>query len=186
MDERLAPGFLVAPPPLADPNFDHTVVLLAAHEDDGSMGFIVNRPSEMNLHELLSELEIPCAVPNRPVLIGGPVQGFAGFVLYEHEANAPNHPGISITPEVSVSASRELLEAAAGGHLPGRFELLLGYAGWAPEQLTAELEQGGWLHASFDRELIFEVPLKARWESAYDRLGVAPFGFMWVPGGAKA
>lgn len=186
MDDRLAPGFLVAPPPLEDPNFDRTVVLLAAHESTGSMGFIVNRRSEMSLHGLLTELEIKVRVEDRPVLVGGPVSGFSGFVMYEHAKGMPLAPGIEISPTLSVSPSRELLEAAARGDLHGRWELLLGYAGWGEDQLEQELQRGSWLHAPYDPELLFDVALADRWDEAYARLGIAPFGFMMVPGGAQA
>lgn len=186
LDDQLAPGFLVAPPPLEDPNFDRSVVLLAAHEPTGSMGFVVNRTSEMRLHELLKELEIEPRVDDRDVLIGGPVSGFSGFVLYEHDDKDPLAPGIEVSDRVSVSPSRELLEAAARGELPGRWELLLGYAGWAPAQLEGELERGGWLHAAFDPELLFDVSLDDRWEETYARLGIDAMSFMMVPGGAQA
>lgn len=185
-DDGLAPGFLVAPPPLEDPNFDRSLVLLAVHESSGSMGFIVNRPSDIMLHALLGELGIAPAVADRKVLLGGPVSGFSGFVLYEHPEGGALAPGLSITPGVSISPSRELLEMGAKGALPGRFDLLLGYAGWAPLQLEAELERGSWLHAEFDPELLFDVAVDRRWDETYERLGVSPAGFITVPGGAQA
>lgn len=185
-DDKLSPGFLLAPPPLSDPNFDKTLVLLAAHEPAGSMGFIVNRASEMMLHTLLKELEIAPMIADRQVMLGGPVSGFSGFVLYEHKKGEPLAPGIEVSETISVSPSREVLESAAQGRLPGRFDLLLGYAGWAPEQLEGELLRGSWLHAPFDPELLFDVPLDQRWEESYARLGVSPMGFVNVRGGAQA
>ena len=185
-DDKLSPGFLLAPPPLSDPNFDKTLVLLAAHEATGSMGFVVNRASEMMLHTLLQELEISPAIADRRVMIGGPVSGFSGFVLYEHAIGHPLAPGINVSDTISLSPSREVLETAARGQLPGRFDLLLGYAGWAPAQLEEEIERGSWLHAPFDAELLFDVPLEERWEETYARLGVNPMGFVNVRGGAQA
>jgi putative transcriptional regulator len=183
---RLAPGFLLAPPPLSDPNFDRSVVLLAAHEPGGAMGFIVNRSSEMRLHLLLTELEIVPTVEDRVVLLGGPVSGSSGFVLYEHLPQQPLGPGVEISPTISVSPALDILERAATGRLPGRFELLLGYAGWGPDQLDEELARGSWLQAPFDPELLFDVPVAERWEETYVRLGVNPAGFITVPGGAQA
>jgi putative transcriptional regulator len=183
---RLAPGFLLAPPPLSDPNFDRTLVLLAMHEAEGSMGFVVNRSSELHLHQLLQELEMEHTVSDRQVMIGGPVSGSSGFVLYEHAIAKPIAPGIEISETISISPSREILQAAAKGELPGRFELLLGYAGWGADQLEGELERGAWLHAPFDAELLFDVPLGDRWQESYSRLGLAPYAFQNVPGGAQA
>lgn len=184
--DHLAPGFLLAPPPLTDPNFDRSLVLLAVHGEGGSMGFVVNRASDLKLLRLLADLEIGAGVEDRSVLIGGPVSGASGFVLYEHDDGRPLGPGIDISPSISISPSREILEAGAKGNLPGRFELMLGYAGWGPKQLEEELERGSWLHAPFDAELLFEVPMDQRWDEAYRRLGVEPSSFMIVPGGAQA
>jgi putative transcriptional regulator len=185
-NDQLAPGFLVAPPSLPDPNFADAVVVLAVHEDEGSMGFIINRHTELTLFEVLSELDIDPSVRDRKVLLGGPVSTYSGFLLYEHPADAPMVSGLFFSPTLSISPSRELLEEAAKGNLPGHFDLILGYAGWGPEQLEAELHRGGWLHTEFDQELFFEVPLDERWAEAYQRLGVSPLGFMTVPGGAQA
>lgn len=185
-DDRLAPGFLVAPPPLEDANFDRSVVLLAVHDDNGSMGFVINRESDIHLHSVFEDLELPTDGPNQRVLAGGPVSGYAGFVLYEHEADAPLSPGLFISPTISVSPSRDVLEAASRGELVGRFDLLLGYAGWGPGQLEDEMERGFWLHAGFEEELLFDTLLDERWDESYRRLGIHPSGFISVPGGAKA
>jgi putative transcriptional regulator len=182
----LAPGFLLAPPPLSDPNFDRSVVLLAAHEAEGSMGFILNRPGPRRLHALLHELEMQPRVADRDVLIGGPVSLTSGFVLYEHEPGRPVGPGMSVSATISITPSRDVLESAARGRLPGRFDLLLGYAGWAPDQLDDELRRGAWLHAPFDPEVVFDVPVAERWDECFARLGVNPFGFVSVRGGAQA
>jgi len=88
-------------------------------------------------------------------------------------------PGLSL-------ADGLIQQQPARGALPGRFDLLLGYAGWAPQQLEAELERGSWLHAPFDAELLFDVPVVTRWDETYARLGVSPTAFMTVPGGAQA
>jgi putative transcriptional regulator len=185
--DALAPGFLIAPPPLADANFDRTLVLLAAHETGGgSLGFILNRVARYRLHELLVDLEIECGVDNRDVLASGPVARSSGFVLYEHPAGAPVGDGMVITATLSVTPSRDVLELAAAGRLPGRFDLLLGYAGWAPHQLEDELRRGSWLHAPFDPALVFDVPIPRRWDEAWARLGLDPAGFVAVRGGAQA
>jgi putative transcriptional regulator len=184
--QLLSPGFLIAPPPLADPNFDRSVVLLTAHEEDGSMGFIINRQSDISLHALLVELDIQPTIADRFVLIGGPVGGAAGFVLYEHDDGRPLAPGIEVSRGLSITPAKDILERGAKGELPGRFDLILGYAGWGPGQLDDELERGGWLHAPFDAELLFDVPMASRWDETYARLGVSPLGFINVPGGAQA
>jgi len=184
-DDQLAPGFLIAPPSLADPNFDETLVLLASHDDTGATGFIINREASFSLYTLLDDLGIDAVVPDRRVLLGGPVSTLSGFVLYRHPKNEPGFPGISVTDSVSISASRDLLEACAGGQVRS-FDLLLGCAGWGSEQLESELDRGSWLHSAYDEELLFDVDIDARYQEAYSRLGVSPWGFMDVKGGAQA
>ena len=63
---------------------------------------------------------------------------------------------------------------------------MLGYAGWGPGQLDDELKRGGWLHAELDAEMLFNLDIEERWDEMYNHLGVSPFGFMNVPGGAQA
>jgi putative transcriptional regulator len=184
--EALAPGFLIAPPPLSDPNFDRSLVLLTMHGAQGAQGFILNRVAPWRLHALLDDLEVPHTIADRGVLHGGPVSPEMGFVLYEHEPDTPVVEGIAITPTLSFTPSRDALASAARGRLPGRFDLLLGYAGWGPDQLENELRRGAWLHAPFDAELVFSVPVDRRWEEAWTRMGVNPLGFVAVPGGAQA
>ncbi len=184
--EKLAPGFLIAPPPLSDPNFDRSLILLAAHEATGSMGFVINRHSDLSLHQLLTDLEIKTTIDDKQVFLGGPVNGFSGFVMYEHDIARPLGPGIAVSEHISISPARDVLEAGARGELPGRFELLLGYAGWSADQLDEELGRGAWLHSAFDPELLFEVPVEHRWDEAYRRLGSAPYNYVNVPGGAQA
>jgi putative transcriptional regulator len=113
------------------------------------------------------------------------VSGFSRVLLYSHEPGEPRAPGIEITPTLSVSPSRELLEAAARGELDNSFELLLGYAGWAPGQLDSELERGSWLHAAFDEDVL-SAAVDDRWDEIFASLGLSPAGFMTVPGGAQA
>ncbi len=182
----LAPGFLLAPPSLNDPNFDQSVVLLAAHEGSGAMGFVINRPGKIQLHTLLADLELTPTIDDRDVFIGGPVQTFSGFVVYEHPSDEPAGPGIAISPTVSVSPSREVLEKAVQGQLSGRFELLLGYAGWGAGQLDDEIDNGGWLHADFDADILFDIAAANRWTELYDRLGIDAGAMISVPGGAQA
>jgi putative transcriptional regulator len=183
---KSSPEFLIAPPSLADPNFKEAVVLICVNESEGAMGFILNRPSGLKLHEILKDLEIDPVIGDREVLAGGPVSNYAGFVMYEHPEDAPLAPGIEITKSISITPSLEVLQKAALNEMPGRFELLLGYAGWGPGQLDNEMNRGGWLHCDFESELLFNVPVEKRWEEIFARLGVSPLAFINVPGGAQA
>lgn len=186
MHEKIAPSFLTAPPSLVDPNFQKAVIAVAIHEGDGAMGFIISRQTHFGLHELLGDLDITPKVRDQPVLFGGPVSKNAGFILYEHAPRQPLTDGLVLCDTISISPSRDLLEMAAKGQLPGRFELILGYSGWGPGQIEEEIRSGGWLHTPLFNEVVFDVPVPERWEYTFAQVGVSPLGFIRVPGGAHA
>ena len=186
MKKSMAPGFLVAPPGLVNADFANAVVALGLHETEGSVGFIVNRPVAVTLHQLVQDLDIKPKIPDRPVLFGGPVSRHSGFVLYEHPKNKPKAPGFSLCDTVSVSPSRELLDEIARGNFRGHFEVLMGYVGWESSQLDDELGEGGWLHTQFSPTIVFDTPAANRWSHIFNHLGISPLAFMHVRGGAQA
>ena len=166
---------LIAMPALADPNFWRTVILLGSHSpEEGAFGLIVNRPSEIALDTVLPQLGITAPPTRTPaVLAGGPVQPEQGFVLVEGLSPMPSEHDIN-DPLFTISGRSELLEALALGNEEHRFHLCLGYAGWAPGQLEAEIEQNSWLVAPATDTLVFETPLEDRWQQALASIGVDP------------
>jgi putative transcriptional regulator len=190
----LAPGFLVAAPALADPNFAGSLVLVAEHHSEGALGFVVNRASQISVVELLDgvdeELRRAAEAAGRAggiVLVGGPVQPERLWILYRPApAQAAFEEGaVRVTDDVSLGGSRELLESLV--RAPGEpFVLLLGYAGWAPMQAEREISGGAWVPMPVASDLLFEVPLEKRWETAVRRLGLDPGEFLVGGGGAQA
>lgn len=190
----LAPGFLVAAPSLTDPNFAGSLVLVAEHHAEGALGFVVNRPSQISVVELLDgvdgDLRRAAEAAGRAdgiVLVGGPVQPERLWILFRPgPAQAALEGGaVAVTEEVSLGGSRELLESLV--RAPGApFLLLLGYAGWAPMQAEKEISAGAWVPMPVERDLVFDVPLEKRWETAVRRLGLDPGEFLVGGGGAQA
>src|SRR3954471_16453362 len=111
----LAPGFLLAPPPLGDPNFDRTVVLLAIHGDGGALGFVVNRAAPMTLGELLSFAGYEKGVKNEStVFLGGPVQPSSGWILcLDPSLDAEESGVIAVGSRVRITSSRVAFDALA-------------------------------------------------------------------------
>ena len=170
----LAPGLLVALPQLRDPNFHRAVVLLTAHADDGAMGFVVNRPIPATVSEVLQGLDLPWMGDDaEPVWAGGPVGQQSGFVLFDSPGSEQDPSAEQITSGLWLSASLETLRSL-GLAPPGRFRLLLGYAGWSPGQLENEVLEGSWMVLPPDPELLFEVPHDQMWEQAFRRCGIDP------------
>jgi putative transcriptional regulator len=172
---NLAPGLLLAMPQLSDPNFSRAVVLMIEHGENGSFGLVVNHPSPISATELLESLDMSWAGESSAVVwAGGPVSPSTGWVLHEPIGIAqPGQGTIAITSSISLSTSPDRLRAIAN-QPPRNIRLLLGYSGWAPGQLEAEMSRGAWLHASADPALIFNTPADDIWDSAMRSLGINP------------
>lgn len=177
MPLNLTGSLLISTPAIGDPRFARTVIYLCAHSDQGSFGLVVNRPIPMlRLGQVLAEIGIAPAgaVPDAPVLGGGPVEAQRGFVL--HRDDWPDHAADTPLPGgLALSASTEILGAIARGRGPSEWLLALGYAGWGPGQLEAELAQNAWLTRPADPALIFAEPRgDALWVRALRGMGVDP------------
>lgn len=179
--ESLVPGFLVAMPQLNDPNFRRSVLLLVAHGDEGTLGFIINRPLPATVSDVLDGLDIEWNGPgDAPVHGGGPVLPQGGWVLFEvPPGREPPEESQEVLPGIHVSASVSVLTELAR-EPPERFRLVLGHAGWAKGQLEHELVEGSWLVIGADARLLFDVPPEETWERAIRTLGVDPTSI--VPG----
>jgi putative transcriptional regulator len=179
MATDLAPGFLVAAPSLLDPNFRHSVVLLIDHRPDGSLGFIVNRPSDVTFEGVVQELGLSPkdrSPPQVPVLVGGPVAPHTGWIVFDPTTTSVSLDStIEVSSRLRVSASREILrELAHGQHQASRHLLVLGYAGWGAGQLDNEIKQGAWIPVDLDEAVVFETPYPRRWNAALEALGIDP------------
>jgi putative transcriptional regulator len=164
---------LIAMPGMLDPNFVRSVTLMCQHSEDGAIGITINRQSKFTMGEILQQLDIPCRDPGilaAQVLEGGPVNGDRGFVL--HSPAEGFESSLEITPEVMVTTSRDVLAAIAEGRGPERYVVALGYAGWGDGQLESELRENAWLSVPIDSAIVFDLPLRERWEKAVANLGI--------------
>jgi len=183
-DASFAPTLLLAMPQLRDPNFTRSVVLLCEHGDEGAIGFVVNRPTDVRAADSVA-LDPPVRSDSGLLLwTGGPVEPQRGFLLLGDD------PGVSDSERISdgfhltasVEVLRRLLETQPDELARQRCRLLLGYAGWAPGQLDSELTASAWLTASLDPALVFETPAPEMWERAIRSLGVDPLALQLGPG----
>jgi putative transcriptional regulator len=184
MSEGLAPSLLLAMPQLDDPNFHRTVVLLCEHSRKGALGFVVNRPTEVLAAEAVA-VDPPLAGDSGLRLwAGGPVEPGRGFLLLGHDPEMGDGQvvaeGFHLT--ASMDVLRRLLEATPEAASHERARLLLGYAGWGPGQLDAELAASAWLTAPADPGLVFDTPPEEMWERAIRGLGVDPLALQVAPG----
>ncbi len=172
----LAPGLLIAMPQLVDPNFTRSVVLMIEHTDHGSFGLVINQPSPHKAAELLESLSMPWrGDADTVVWSGGPVGPSTGWVLHEPLPGFDAGEGTGTTrigPGLDLSTSPERLRALAQ-RPPARMRLLLGYSGWGPGQLVREMQQGSWLHADVDPDIVFGYDADAMWTAAVKSVGIA-------------
>lgn len=141
MSTSLAGQLLVATPALLDPNFHRTVVLVLEHNDEGALGVVLNRPSELPLGEVLPPWEVRAADPAR-VFWGGPVSPDAVIAL----ARGGPHPTTGWRPLFDGLGALDVeLDPDEVDEAVGAVRVFSGYAGWAPNQLEGEIEEGAWL-----------------------------------------
>lgn len=197
------PVLLVALPQVVDPFFNKALVLLIHHDEEGSLGLIVNRPTGISVGEILAGMEIPWSGESGALThFGGPVQPQLGTVLFAppeggngllhgagnglggdgsfggpggFQAVSQVAPGVALTQHIA-----DLGHLAAAP--PPRFRLLLGYAGWGEGQLIEEILRNDWLVAPVDADLIFAPSPDQAWAAALRSVGVDPDTLpSWTP-----
>ena len=161
---------LVATDALRDPRFARTVIFLVRHDADGAFGLVVNWPiAEVPFERALQPLglEVPPGSGDVRVHYGGPVQERRGFVL--HTPDWTGEGTTVVDGRFAVTENPKVLQAMARGTGPRRALFLLGYAGWGPGQLEAELATGAWGVAPADERLVFDEDPQQKWIEATTR-----------------
>lgn len=186
-----APALLLAMPQVQDPFFHRSVVLLLHHTDEGSFGFIVNRPTELLLAEILDGMDIPWkGLEDTHAFFGGPVQSQMGTVMFRHSVGEQidlrsMEAVTEICPGILISQQLEDLGSLAQKP-PLCFRLFLGYAGWGAGQLVDEIVRNDWLMAPVQNDLLFSDQPEQVWEEAIRSVGVDPSTLpAWTPTGEE-
>jgi putative transcriptional regulator len=171
--QSLQNHFLIAMPNLADPNFNESVTYVCQHDEHGAIGIVINRPGHFTFADIFARLGIEIDDAERGqslVLQGGPVEPERGFVL--HNSSDEFDSSISVGTDVSLTASRDVLEAIADGSGPSRALLALGYAGWGAGQLESEMGANSWLSVEAAPAVLFDTPYAERWTAAANLIGI--------------
>ncbi len=169
-----APTLLIAMPQVQDPFFHQAVVFLCSHDDDGSLGFVINNPTDLAVAKVLEGFEIPWGGDaDQPTLLGGPVDPQTGTILLPTGAvtNFDEESTHEITPGVSITRDIDMLRRVAK-EPPAGLRFLLGYAGWSPGQLDQEIARHDWLMSPVDPELLLLGDVMTLWETALAQLGL--------------
>jgi putative transcriptional regulator len=170
--QSLRDQFLISMPGVSDSLFTHSVTYICDHNSSGAMGLIINHSLGISLGDVFEQLELDCSerAKDIPVLAGGPVNAQQGLVLHRNEGDWEST--IEVTPDICLTASKDIVEAMANNRGPSSAHLALGYAGWSSGQLEEELSNNYWLTMPADMRIIFDVPTDQRWDAAAKKLGI--------------
>lgn len=169
--ESLQGKFLLATPQMPDPRFKEQVIYLCSHDHSGAMGLVINQPTTYTLAEIFKSAKIEAGEGDwPPIYIGGPVDVEAAFFLYSHDYLASNC--MEVGEGVRLSRDPKILHDIAKGVGPRHYLFVLGYAGWGPGQLEAELTVNGWLTLPAENAILFETPDQEKWQKAAQRFGI--------------
>ena len=161
---------------MPDPRFEHALIYLCAHSEDGAMGLIVNKPSaDVTFEALIDQLSIETDVDVSDVNVyfGGPVELGRGFVLHSPDFRS-EMTTMNVDDGFAMTGTLDVLETIAKGTGPKQRLVLLGYAGWGPGQLESEIAANGWLTCDASTDLVFGTENEQKWEAALGSLGVSP------------
>lgn len=173
IENSLQHHFLIAMPTLIDSFFYRSVIYICEHNEEGAMGLIINRPTQIMLDELFAHLEIDNTSPitkTTAVLFGGPVQKEQGMIIHDSP-----HEWLStkmLSDELYLTTSIDILETVGTSAGPDNYLITLGYAGWEIGQLEQELADNSWLAVQADKNILFNTPVDQRWLVAGKLLGV--------------
>lgn len=175
-DTDLVGKLLIAMPTMEDTRFARSVVYICSHDEEGTMGLIVNKPTPaITFDALMEQLSIGVArdTSDLGVYFGGPVEHGRGFVL--HSADYVTGDGTTQSHRgIAMSATIEVLQDLAADTGPSAALLTLGYAGWGAGQLRDEINQNAWLTCDASHDLVFDRPSDDKWDAALASIGVSP------------
>ncbi len=179
---------------MTDPFFSKTVTYICTHNQDGAMGVIINRHSDITVANLFAQIQLETeslSLLAKTVHYGGPVQTERGFILHDilpasqDEYNAT----VIINNEIALTTSKDILEATAGNKGPRKMLIALGYAGWTAGQLEEEMAQNAWLSLKTNlieeaHALIFDAPNEHKFDLAMGMMGLNASNFSQQAGHA--
>ena len=174
-------------PSLNQSEFDHAIILVCQHDQNGAMGLVINHPIEaMRLDTLLENLKLDDfenEIEDVTIFSGGPVNRNQGFVLLsdDYDVVGETTPIRLKLPQrdhmlmdLKISQSTQTLIDYSRGNGPSRARIYLGYTGWAPGQLEDEITRNAWLLAQARYEWVFDYPSHTLWPEALKSIGIRP------------
>ncbi len=160
-------------PSLNDGFFNQAVTYICEHDENGSFGIIINQQTNLTLKQIISEMALetsPSDNDKQAIFIGGPVDQGRGFILHRPLGNWQS--SLMVKNNVTLTTSKDILQAIVKNEGPQESIVALGYAGWAAGQLDHEMASNTWLSCPADEQIIFSTPIDERWQAAAKLIGV--------------
>ncbi|CAO4841584.1 MAG: hypothetical protein CNLJKLNK_01094 [Holosporales bacterium] len=173
VDGYLNGYLLMAMPSVMESRFEHAVIFVCGHDDNGAIGLVLNKPlPSVFLSELLEQLKMPYKkeIEKTPLHYGGPVEMSRGFVLHSRDYETANT--VLINEDYGITATLDVIKAIGEGNGPQNYMVALGYTGWKAGQLEQELLDNIWLVGSATANLIFKGASDLKWENAIKKEGL--------------
>lgn len=168
--------FLLAMPTLTDSDSAQTVTYLFEHSHQGAMGIVINRPLGLTLNDIFQQLNMDVCTDaaSLPIFRGGSVQTERGFVIHSTDRLQQSkwESSVNMQGGISITTSKDILEAIAKNEGPEDFLVALGYSGWSAGQLEAEMASNAWIYTPADTAILFHTPYEKRLDSAAQLLGI--------------
>ena len=172
--------FLIAMPHLDD-YFNRTVVFMCEHNEQGSMGLVINQPTDLSIAELYLKLNFMMkndrTFGNEMVVAGGPIHSERGFILHKNTLNHFQHT-YKVTDTLSMTTSADVVETLGSTSAPEKYLVALGCASWSAGQLEKEIIDNAWLVAPASEQILFDTPYEERYIVANQSLGIHPHNFV--------
>lgn len=159
---------MISEPFLTDPNFIRTVILVCEHNEDGSFGFVLNKPAQITLNELVVDV----ASRDDTIFVGGPVQ--QNTLQFIHRQEGLIEGGIEISTGLYWGGNFEQMLTVLEGDLISKEDIkfFVGYSGWAPGQLKNELELNSWIiYRNVSVNQIFDTNIESLWKEVLNTMG---------------
>ena len=161
---------LVAKPGLADPNFSETVVLVTRSDDGSTVGVVLNRPDTRSLGDIAPQLRGADDFTHT-VYSGGPVLRDVIVALFKADT-PPAESAFEVLPQAYLTMHPLAIERLLAER-PGGMRLYAGFSGWAPQQLEAEIEAGGWYLLPPSEAIVFRRDTRDLWAELVAKAGGA-------------
>ncbi|MGC4103616.1 YqgE/AlgH family protein [Ferruginibacter sp.] len=154
---------LISAPSLTDPHFEKAVILLVEYNEQGALGFVINKIFPKVFNELVEFKEAPAF----PLLDGGPVENESLYFIHSRPADIDG--GVQVKDDLYYGGNFTKAVELMKQHRisTNELKLLIGYCGWDAGELDAEIAEGSWLVTPADIRIIFTQPANDMWNQLY-------------------